>query len=141
MGTYECRKDPDNVASLDTVGFQQDSIPILSVQMVELNHFPAKVLILKRNHRMEMSDKSGITDIGLNLDNPTIYGRFHLEGDTIEIEAKYSIQHFNSLAPKRRVKRKLDTVYRFAVLPDGRLQVSPNYAWAKIRPTATDKAQ
>lgn len=132
LGNYECIKTTDNKSSIDTVGWQNDTIPILKINIVEVSNFSSKTLILKRNNRVIIMDNSPITDIGINIDNPTIYGKYKIKGDSIIIRAKYSIQHFNALAPNKRVKLKLDTVYRFKVMDDGQLQISPNFSWTKI---------
>lgn len=138
-GKYECIMVTDNASTIDTVGWQNDTLPIYRINKVELNYFPLRTLILTRCNRVKIIDNSPIMDIGLNVDNPTIYGRFTLEGDTIVIRAKYSIQHFNSLTPKGRVKCKVDMVYRFKILSNGQLQVNPHYSWTKIPSTTVHK--
>ena len=132
IGEYEPQKTKDAVASTDTGGMQGDSIPILRMKVIELNEFQAKTLIMKRFKRIKIIDKSPITCLGLNIDNPTVYGKFIIVGDSIIIRAKYSIQHFNKLAPKRRVKTKLAKTFKFKIINENQLEISPNYSWIKV---------
>lgn len=136
IGEYELQKTTDAVASTDTVGMQDDSIPILNITVIELQ---AQTLILKRFKRIKIIDKSPITTLGLNIDNPTVYGKFKIVGDSIIIQAKYSIQHFNKLAPRRRVKTKLVRTFKFKIINENELEISPNYSWIKVFLTTKNK--
>ena len=133
-GDYECGKTTDAAASIDTLEMQFDSIPILRITSIELNGFQSHTLILKRFKRFKIIDKSVITYLGLNSDNPTIYGKFKIVGDSVIIKTKYSIQHFNKHAPKRRLKTKLAKTYKFMIINENQLEISPNYSWKKYFP-------
>lgn len=88
-------------------------------------------LELLSNRRMKIVDNNPITTLGLNLDNPTVHGRYYQEGDSLVIQTLYTIQHFNRHAKKRRVKRKHKTIKKYYIRPDGMLQISEHYAWRK----------
>jgi len=89
---------------------------LLRINFVEISKFSFRALFLKRFGRVKITNTMGINTLGLNTDNPTVYGRFKIVNDSLIIKTKYSIQHFNHLAPKRRVKKKSDKIYRFKVL-------------------------
>lgn len=135
IGEYEARRTTRTVTSTDTVAIQDDSIPIIRLTAVEVNNFTSRILILKRCKKIRIIDPSPITDWGLNTDNPIIFGTFKIVGDSIIIKAKYSIQHFNKLSPKRRVKTKLEKTYTFAIISQNEIMISTNYSWIKILPT------
>jgi len=94
--------------------------------------FRSHSLFIKRFGRFEIKGPGTITDDGLNTDNPTIYGRYKKRGDTLILTYKKSIQHFNKSAPKRRVKVKWDTVQRYLVLEDGKLETEISCYWYRV---------
>jgi len=112
----------------------QDSVPstglpeIRTIGPIVVREWRDEVLIIKRWRRFKIEGSSVITAYGLNTDNPTIYGRYKSKGDSIILTFKKSIQHFNKLAPKQRVKVKMDKVYRY-IIAEGKLETSEYCYW------------
>ena len=131
IGEYSCVNVTKGLAPIDTIEIQVNVNLEKQLATIVFSEFYNKILIMKRCHRVKIIDKSPINDLGLNVDHPTIYGKFKIVGDSIFIHAKYSIQHFNKLAPKRRVKTKVDKTYKFKIINENQLKVSPNYLWIK----------
>ena len=101
---------------------------IVQFHVSEMN-WCASRLFLKRFGRFKILGDQTITDLGLNTDNPTIYGRFRKRGDTVFLKYRKSIQHFNKLAPKRRVKVKMHTKYQYFIREDGKLETDEFCFW------------
>ena len=139
IGKYEPQKTNDQIPSIDTVEIQDGSLHIISVTAFGINEFPSRTLILKRFKRIKIIDNSPITTYGYNIDNPTLYGKFKIVGDSIVIEVKYSIQHFSSSGPNKRIKTKLDRTYTFKIIDENQLMINPNYSWIKITSKTKDK--
>ena len=129
IGEYCCVKVTKEFPSIDTMKIHVNVNQEQQLTTIMYSEFYNKILKLKWFHRVKIIDKSGITCLGLNIDNPTVYGKFKIVGDSIFIHAKYSIQHFNKLAPKKRVKTKMDKTYVFEIINEHQLMVSPNYSW------------
>lgn len=112
-----------------------DSVPSIgpTIVRVDPNVLVAgwydRTLEIKSFGRFKINGSKWITAYGLNTDNPTIYGRFRVTGDTLILECKKSIQHFNKLAPKQRVKTNLSNEYRFVIKEDGKLMTSESCFW------------
>lgn len=105
-------------------------LPILKIETpIVLNAWNDETLEIKSFRRFKINGSHIITTYGLNSDNPTVYGRYKVKEDTLVLTCKKSIQHFNKLAPKRRVKQKLEITYRFVLLNDGKLKTSEYCHW------------
>ncbi len=116
----------------------EDSLPSIGLPIVRIN--PAIIraewrdekLVIKPFRRFKIEGSGLITTYGLNTDNPTIYGRYKKKGGTLILRCKKSIQHFNKMAPKQRVKVKMDKVYRY-VIAEGKLETSEFCYWYKLK--------
>lgn len=128
---HQC-KYPDT--STDTVQlFPERGGPELP-EIVIRTSFWDQNLILKPFGRFKIPGAKVLTTLGLNTDTPTLYGTHKRVKDTLILRYKYSIQHFNKLAPKRRIKTKLSRTDRFIIREDGRLETSLNCFWEKELP-------
>ena len=80
----------------------------------------SRTLKLNWNRRFTITNSREIPAYGLQTDNPTIHGSYKVKDDTLILTYRYSIQHFNKLSPKSRVKRQYNqgnrtqSVKRFA---------------------------
>ncbi len=101
---------------------------IRSVTVIDIQ-WQGETLVIKRFGRFKIEGSNIITAYGLNTDNPSIYGRYKMKGDTLILKCRKSIQHFNKLAPKRRVKVKMDHVYKFTIDENGNLKTSEHCYW------------
>lgn len=104
----------------------------LQLEKIIFNEFQSKSLVLKPLNRVIIVDYSPINDLGLNIENPTIYGKFKIIEDTLVIKSKYSIQHFYKSAPKRRVKQKFEKVHYFKIISNGKLEINEYFFWEKV---------
>ncbi len=106
---------------------------ILSISAIQIPPFRyGQVLELKRWGRFEIIDYSPIPDIGLNTDNPTIYGRYHRKGDSLFLRCEKSIQHFAYPEKSKQTQKIiLDKEYVFYILADGSLQCNVHWVWRK----------
>ncbi|GAB5416195.1 MAG: hypothetical protein Crog4KO_12210 [Crocinitomicaceae bacterium] len=120
---YTC-STPQPEKALDTSG---TSI-IRSVIITDMQ-WRGETLVIKRFGRFKIEGSNIITTYGLNTDNPTIYGRYKVKGDTLILKCRKSIQHFNKLAPKRSVKVKMDHAYKFTINENGNLKTSEHCYW------------
>lgn len=130
LGEYESTKVNGDFESTDTL-WKQDKIPIIPIKLIEIDPFMSKTLILKWPNRFKILDFSPIPDIGFNLDNPTVYGKFKLKDDSLILRTKYSIQHFNKLAPKSRVKIKNRIRFAYKVLNNRHIQINSTFVLKK----------
>lgn len=113
-----------------------DSLPTIGLPIIRTISFVHlewrdQTLVIRRFGRFKIKGSNVITAYGLNSDNPTIYGRYKKKGDTLILKCRKSIQHFNKLAPNRRVKVKMTQVYTYVILEDGRLQTAECCFWKK----------
>jgi len=129
-GEYEYHCPPPDFVSDTITDPVREGGPV-TVQGLVINEMSGKKLILKPCGLFEIPGDRIITTYGLNTDNPTIYGKYKRSEDTLILRYKHSIQHFNKLAPKRRVKTKLNKVQRLIVQDDGKLESSENCYWEK----------
>lgn len=104
----------------------------LQIERIIFNEFQSKCLVLRPFQRVIIVDNSPINDLGLNIENPTIYGKFKIIEDTLVIKSKYSIQHFYKSAPKRRIKQKFEKVHYFKIISNGKLEINEYFFWEKV---------
>jgi hypothetical protein len=96
---------------------------------IVVRKYSGETLVIKSLGRFKIEGSNIITAYGLNTDNPTVYGRYKVKSDTLILTYKKSIQHFNKLAPKRRVKTKRDEVYRYIIRENGKLEENEYCSW------------
>lgn len=123
----------DCILPRDTTSTIQDSLPTNGIPEIHRvfvvhNRWSRETLVIKWFGRFKIEGDGIITAYGLNTDNPTTYGRYRKKKDTLILTCRKSIQHFNSLAPKRRVKTKTNAVYRY-IISEGKLETSEFCYW------------
>ncbi|MDG1331194.1 MAG: hypothetical protein P8P74_02615 [Crocinitomicaceae bacterium] len=135
IGEYSVYYIPVNRDSIDSI---RKTRPVRSVDPIYFQEYnSSQSLKLKWNRRFKITNDSGITDLGLNTDNPTIYGRYTIKNDTLTLKYHHTIQHFNKLAEERRVKTKfkqkdrIAPVKRFARIEKDTFQIFPNGHWKR----------
>lgn len=130
-GSYRYRcSDPVPPATLDT---SKTSAPQgLRIGYIPTLEWRGEKLIIKRFGRFKIEGSGTVTDLGLNRDNPTIYGRYKLRDTTLTLKCRKSIQHFYKLAEKRRVKVKMDKAYLYAIDENGNLTTLVYCYWYKL---------
>lgn len=136
-GKYKACSVPINRDSIDSV---RNLYPVRRVYPVFFIEFkPSQTLYLKWNGRFKITDNGPIPAIGLNTDHPTIYGRYSIKNDTLILKYRYTIQHFNKLAEKRRVKHKFKQknrpapIKRFARKKKNEFKISQYHYWKRMK--------
>lgn len=132
VGIYESQFTKEHIDSFDSVPKEVDSLQIVTLKAIEINEFQLHTLFVKRFKRVEIVDNSPIPDIGLNDDNPTLYGKFKIIGDSLNIRLNYSIQHFNVPFLNKRIKVKFSETYKFKIINENQLMIDSSYSWVKI---------
>lgn len=132
LGDYVIIQTKLRTTFFDSSSISKKKDPILKIEPIVINYFPGGTLFLKRYKRFMILNETPITCLGLNTDNATVFGKYKVKGDTIIFLCKYSIQHFNQLAQKRRVKIKMDTIYKYKIQENRELQIDSNFVWRKL---------
>jgi len=131
FGAYGITKTAKQVTKNKTLWV--DSIKLEQLNVIVFQPFKyEQILILKRFNRFKIIDKSGITCIGLNIDNPTIYGNYKRSTEFVILKYKKSKQHFAKYKdmPKTEVK-KLNTEFTFKRINPDTLEINSDFSWTK----------
>ncbi|MCR9173709.1 MAG: hypothetical protein NXI10_14500 [bacterium] len=129
--TYSCVDPVQHSKVVQDTLPRREIPPVQIVGPIVVRRFSDETLIIKSCGRFKIEGSNMITAYGLNTDNPTVYGRYKIVNDSIILTYKKSIQHFNKLAPKRRVKTKRNEVYRYLLQEDGVLKENEYCFWKR----------